>query len=131
IHKLFRWLIITGLILSVLLPLLPQFIWSFAFNWFFPNLLPQKWSLKAWTYVFSSSSKVGEGLLNSVELAFVVVLLSILIGLPAARALSLHEFRGKRLVEWLIMAPIIVPSLVVVMGVHILFIRYGLADTFI
>jgi putative spermidine/putrescine transport system permease protein len=74
---------------------------------------------------------VGEALLNSVGLALTVVLLCVLIGLPAARALSLHEFRGKRAVEWLLMAPIIVPSLVVVMGIHIFFIRYGLADTWI
>lgn len=126
-----RWLIITGIILGVLLPITPQIVWSFAFNWFFPALLPQKWGLQAWIYLLSPSSKVGEALLNSVSLALVVVILSVLIGLPAARALSLHEFRGKRMVEWLIMLPIIVPSLVVVMGIHILFIRYSLADTFI
>ena len=129
--KSFRLIIITGLILGVLLPILPQFVWSFAFNWFFPYLLPQKWGLRAWLYVFSATSKVGPALLASTGLAFVVVILSVLIGLPAARALSLHEFRGKRIVEWLIMAPIIVPSLVVVMGIHILFIKYGLADSFI
>ncbi len=130
-NKFLRWLIITLLIIGVLLPILPQFVWSFAYNWFFPSLLPQKWGWRAWVYVLSPSAKVGEALMNSVSLALVVVLLSVLIGLPAARALSLHEFRGKRIVEWLIMAPIIVPGLVVVMGVHVLFIRYGLADTFI
>jgi putative spermidine/putrescine transport system permease protein len=124
-----RWILIPSLVAGVLLPILPQFVWSFAFNWFFPSLLPQQWGLRAWTYVFSSTSKVGQALLTSTGLAFVVVILSVIIGLPAARALSLHEFRGKRVVEWLIMAPIIVPSLVVVMGIHILFIRYGLADT--
>ncbi|MFN8486403.1 MAG: ABC transporter permease subunit [Caldilineaceae bacterium] len=127
--KLTRWLFILLLITGVLLPILPQFVWSFAFNWFFPNLLPQKWGLRAWLYVFSPTSKVDEALLNSAELALVVVFLSIGIGLPAARALSLYEFRGKRIIEWLIMLPIIVPSLVVVMGIHILFIKYGLADT--
>lgn len=130
-HKFFRWLIILFLILGVLLPIGAQFVWSFAFQWFFPSLLPQKWGWQAWAYGFSATSKVGEGLWNSMLLALVVVALAVLIGLPAARALSLHEFRGKRLVEWLIMAPIIVPSLVVVMGVHLLFIRYRLADTFV
>ncbi len=42
----------------------------------------------------------------------------------------MQEFRGKRTVEWLIMLPIIVPTLVVAMGIQIVFIRYGLADTF-
>jgi putative spermidine/putrescine transport system permease protein len=34
------------------------------------------------------------------------------------------------MVEWLILLPIIVPGLVVAMGIHIMFIRYGVADTF-
>ncbi len=130
-HKFFRSFLIIGLVIGVLLPILPQFVWSFAYNWFFPSLLPQKWGWKAWLYLLSPSAKVGEAWLNSASLALVVVILSVLIGLPAARALSLHKFRGKRIVEWLIMAPMLVPGLVVVMGIHILFIRYGLADTFI
>lgn len=129
-HKFFRWLLIVGLVLGVLLPILPQFVWSFAYNWFFPSLLPQKWGWRAWLYLLSPTAKVGEAWLNSASLALAVVILSVLIGLPAARALSLHHFRGKRVLEWLIMAPMIVPGLVVVMGIHILFIRYGLADTF-
>lgn len=115
---------------GVLLPLLPQVVWSLAFNWFFPALLPQKWGMQAWRYLLSPTSDVAQALRTSTGLAFCVVLLSIGIGLPAARALSLHAFRGKRAVEWLITAPLLVPTLVVVMGMHILFIRYGLADTF-
>jgi len=43
----------------------------------------------------------------------------------------LHQFRGKQLVNWLITAPLFVPTLVVIMGIHILFIRYNLADSFL
>lgn len=125
-----RWSIVLTIIVGILLPLIPLAIWSFARNWFFPGLLPQSWSLDAWRYVFSSTSRVGEGLATSLALAIVVMLLSIIIGLPAARVMGMHTFRGKRTVEWLIMLPIIVPTLVVVMGIQIIFIRYGLADTF-
>jgi putative spermidine/putrescine transport system permease protein len=125
-----RWMAALAIVIGVLLPLLPLGVWSFARNWFFPNLLPQTWGLDAWRYVFSPSSRVGEGLLTSLSLAVVVVLLSVVVGLPAARVLGLRAFRGKRAVEWLIMLPIIVPTLVVAMGIQIVFIRYGLADTF-
>ncbi len=117
--------------IGVLLPLVPQVLWSFAFGWFFPNLLPQQWSTRAWLYLFSPTARVGEALVNSVLLALAVVLLALVIGLPAGRVLGLHEFRGKRIVNWLITAPLFVPTLVVIMGIHILFIRYGLADTFV
>jgi putative spermidine/putrescine transport system permease protein len=117
--------------IAILTPIIPQLIWSFAFRWFFPTLLPSVWSLDAWHYVFSESSRVGEGLLNSLTIALATSFLSILVGLPAARAIALHTFRGKALIEWLIMVPIIVPALVVVMGIHIMFIRYRLTDSFI
>lgn len=131
IDRLLRFVAITALIGGVLLPLAPQFLWSFASNWFFPTLLPQQWGLKAWRYLLSPTSQVGEALLNSLLLAVAVVLLAVVIGLPAARALGLHQFRGKQIVNWLMTAPLFVPTLVVIMGIHILFIRYNLADTFL
>lgn len=130
-YRLLRPAAIALLISGVLLPLLPQLIWSFAANWFFPTLLPQQWGLKAWRYLLSPASQVGEALLTSTLLALVVVLLAVVIGLPAARVLGLHQFRGKQVVNWLITAPLFVPTLVVIMGIHILFIRYHLADSFL
>jgi putative spermidine/putrescine transport system permease protein len=73
---------------------------------------------------------VGEALVTSLTLALVVTALCVLLGLPAARALGLYRFRGRMLVEGLVWAPLVVPGLVVAMGMHIVFIRYGLADTF-
>ena len=129
-QRFLRLVALIGLVVGVLLPLVPPMIWSFAGNWFFPQLLPQQWGLKAWRYLLSPASQVGEALLNSTLLALAVVLLAVLIGLPAARVLGLHQFRGKQLVNWLLTAPLFVPTLVVIMGIHILFIRYNLADTF-
>ena len=129
-QRFLRLVALIALVVGVLLPLVPPMIWSFAGNWFFPQLLPQQWGLKAWRYLLSPASQVGEALLNSTLLALAVVLLAVLIGLPAARVLGLHQFRGKQLVNWLLTAPLFVPTLVVIMGIHILFIRYNLADTF-
>jgi putative spermidine/putrescine transport system permease protein len=120
-----------GLLLgaAVLLPLAPLLIWSLAGQWFFPALLPQAWSLDAWRYVLSPSSRVGTALLTSTGVALATVAVCVVLGLPAARALGLHVFRGKGLVEWLILLPLVVPGLVIAMGVQVVFIRYGLADT--
>lgn len=81
-----RWFIALAIVISVLAPLIVQVIWSFAFRWYFPDLLPSEWGLNAWRYIFSESSRVGEGLLNSLGIALIVSLLSIAVGLPAARA---------------------------------------------
>ena len=129
--KFWRWLAVTTIFVAILAPIIPQFIWSFTFRWFFPSLLPTEWSTESWQYVFTDSSRVGEGLLNSLNIALVTSFLAILVGLPAARAIALYNFRGKVLIEWLIMVPILVPTLVVTMGIHIMFIRYRLTDSFI
>lgn len=128
--KALRILLLTVIWLAIFAPIIPQIVWSFAFRWNFPDLAPSAWSLDAWRYVFSSSSRVVEGLLNSTLIAGAVSLLCIVLGLPAARALALHDFRGRGLAEWLLMAPIIVPTLVVILGIHIVFIRLRLADTY-
>ena len=42
---------------------------------------------------------------------------------------DLYRFRGKRFVELILLAPVIVPAIAVSMGIQVMFIRYGLADT--
>jgi len=129
-NKIIRWIVVVVIVLGVLAPVVPQIIWSFSFRWFFPNILPTDWTLDSWAYVFSDSSRVGEGFMNSLTIALFVSLLSIGVGLPASRALALHNFKGKEVVEWLLLVPIIVPGIVSTMGIHQVFIRLGLTNTF-
>lgn len=117
------------IIIAVLLPFIPLLIWSFAHRWLFPAVLPTEWSLRAWGYVFSASSQVWTAFWHSFVVATAVTLLSIPIGIMAGRAIGLYRFRGRTLVQFLILAPTIVPVLAVAMGIHVVFIRYGLADT--
>jgi putative spermidine/putrescine transport system permease protein len=127
-----RWVrrvAVTSIAVFVGLPIITLVVWSFAFRWNFPNMLPTEWGTRAWEYVADDSSRVVEGLWNSTKLAVLVTLMAIVVGLPASRALGQHEFRGKGLVEWLLMMPIIVPALVATMGIHQIFIRLRLTET--
>jgi putative spermidine/putrescine transport system permease protein len=81
--------------------------------------------------VFTDSSRVGESFLNSLYIALLSCFMSILVGLPASRAIALHEFPGKAVIEWVLMVPIIVPGLVSTLGIHQVFIRLGLTDSYI
>lgn len=111
------------LLMAVVFPIASLIVQSFARSWFFPDVLPSKWSTEAWSYVFGSSSGVFSALWNSIQAAVLVTVLAIIIGLPASRALGQNEFRGKRAVEWLLMMPILVPPMVAVMGIHIIFLK--------
>ncbi len=124
-----RWLSISTLLLWLVAPMVPLFIWSFAFRWYYPSILPSSFSLRAWEYVFSGTSGVMGALFTTTYIAILVTALSILVGVPAGRALGLHQFRGKRIVELLVLSPVIVPPLAVTLGIHVVFIRLGLANT--
>jgi putative spermidine/putrescine transport system permease protein len=119
-------------LVAVGLPFATLAIWSLADRWFFPGLWPQAWGLRAWTYVFTTAgSQVLTALAQSVALAAVTAAASVLVALPAARALGLYDFRGKDAISVLLTLPIIVPPLSVAMGLHLWFIRLNLAETFI
>ncbi len=124
-----RWLAITALLAFLVAPIVPLFVWSISFRWFYPAILPTEYSNRAWLEVITPHNDVLGVAWNTVLIAVVVTLFSILLGVPAGRALGLYEFRGKRLVEWLILAPIIVPGLAVVLGIHVLFIRAGIHNS--
>ena len=123
--------VITGamLVTWLVLPLIPLAIWSFARSWFFPDLLPSAWSMQAWDYALSDTSQVMDSLWITIVISLGATALSVLVGVPAGRALGLYRFRGKQLVELLILAPTIVPGIAVVLGIHVIFITMGLTNT--
>ena len=117
------------LIVWLILPMVPLAIWSFADAWRYPNLLPNDWSLRPWTFALSAHSHVLSSLTLTTGIALAVTALSVLIGVPAGRALGLYDFRGKAVVEIIILAPIIVPGIAVALGLQTVFITLGLNNT--
>ena len=123
------WLSLALLVTWLVLPLIPLAIWSVSQSWFFPDLLPSKYSLRAWSYALSTTSGVPHALWTSTVIAFGTTVLSAIIGIPAGRALGLYKFRGKALIELLILAPMVVPGIAVVLGIHVIFLKLGLANS--
>jgi putative spermidine/putrescine transport system permease protein len=117
------------LIVWLILPLIPLAIWSVARGWNYPDLLPKVWTLQPWTFALSDQSGVLASLALTTGIALSVTALSVLISVPAGRALGLHKFRGKALVELIILAPIIVPGIAVALGLQTVFIGLGLNNT--
>jgi len=119
------------LIISVLLPFGVLILWSFSTRWFFPQLWPAQWGLRAWQYVFGTAgTQIISGLIQSILVALVTAAISLVMGVPAGRALGLYDFRGKDMISVLLMLPVIVPPLCVAMGLQLWFIKLGLSETF-
>ena len=118
------------LIIGVLfLPFLPLLIWSFAQGWYFPQLLPEQWTVANWQAIFTASTKVGQGFDQSLAIASLATTLALVVGLPAGRALGLMEFPGKGAIKLFLLLPIIVSPLATLMGIQFVLIRLGLSGT--
>ena len=113
----------------VALPFVPLFLWTFAGQWRFPDLLPSEWSLRGIQYLLEPGGQVLGATANSLLIAGAVAVASIAVGLPAGMALGGYEWRFKGVVIFIVLLPIIVPPLASTMGIHLTFIRLGLADT--
>lgn len=121
-------MIIDAYAVFFLLPLIVIFLWSFASIWPWPDLFPTSFSLRGLDEV--TSYRTFKMVLNSLGISFLVTLITIAMALPASKALGLYSFRGKKVVELLMLSPLIVPCICVSMGIHQLFIRLGLANTY-
>ncbi len=116
---------------SVALPFLPLLLWSISEKWFYPALFPQVFGTRAWSYVFTTAGgQIMDGLVTSFNLALVTTIVSLVLGIPAGRALGLYDFPGKKITMLFLTLPIIVPPLSVSMGLHLWFIKLGLTETF-
>ena len=111
------------------LPLVPLLLWAFAGEWRFPDLVPSGWSLRGVAYLVEPGGPVPGATLTSLVIAGATAMASVAVGLPAGMALGGYEFRFKGLVVFFILLPILVPPLASTMGIHLTFIRLGLADT--
>jgi putative spermidine/putrescine transport system permease protein len=111
------------------LPFVPIVLWAFAGEWRFPDLLPTAWSMRGWEYVTGGGSRTPEAVFNSLVIGVAVTGTSVAVGLPAGMALGGYEFRLKGVIIFLILLPILVPPMASTMGIHLTFIRLGLADT--
>ncbi len=126
-----RILSIVLLISWLILPLIPLAMWSFARGWTYPNLLPQVWTLQSWEFALSGQSGVLQSLALTTGIALAATALSVVLGVPAGRALGQYHFRGKAAIELIILAPIVLPGLAAAMGLQSVFIGLGLTGSVI
>jgi putative spermidine/putrescine transport system permease protein len=129
--------LIAGFILGPFLPLILQ---SLAFRWAWPDLLPSTWWMEqravsrmplAWDYVLSPYSRVLEATINTVTIGLIVTVICLAICLPTARVLARERFRGKSAFEFFLSLPLIVPEAAIGIALLMIFIRLGLAGSYV
>jgi putative spermidine/putrescine transport system permease protein len=117
--------------LFLFLPFIPLAIWSFTKQWPWPLLMPERMSGESWHYLFSDSGMAISGLNNSVIVAVLTLIANLILGIPAAKALAQHEFKGKKVVFIFLLSPLFIPYTVSVMGMHDLALRLEFLNPYI
>lgn len=112
-----------------LFPLIILLIYAFSYNWEYPNLLPK--SLTTRGFDAATSKESFNITFQSIFIGILVTLFTLLITLPASRALSSGDFKGKGAFVLLFTSPLILPLASITMGIHLLFIKLHLTNTLI
>lgn len=126
-NKNLKNLIINIILITLTMPLLILFIWAVASSWVFPKIIPNEFSIRGFEYILSSENV--RILINSILISIAVVILTMMISIPASKAIALYDFKGKKIFELLVLSPIIIPVISVAMGIQLTFIKMGLANT--
>lgn len=113
----------------IILPAIVLFIWCFAARWPWPGILPESLSLRTVKELIFGSAKLPKLLLSSISLSFAVAAISTTIGIATARATELYEFRGKGLIRFFSLLPLLVPGTVLAIGAQIMLLKVGLGDS--
>jgi putative spermidine/putrescine transport system permease protein len=118
-----------GVLLFLLLPILVIIPLSFSSSSFLAYPMPG-WSLQWYENLFNSSDW-GRAARNSFIVAPLATVLATVLGTLAAVGLARVQFWGKGLLMSLLIAPMVVPIVVVGVSTYLFFAKIGLADTYL
>ena len=122
----FRRFILALMLLVLLLPLVPLILWSLAYRWDFPALLP---SFDLWAWRELTGDKILRSIRVSIPLSLSVVLLAMLLSIAPAKILGCQRFRGRQTIRLLLLIPTFVPQISIVFGMQYVFRRLGIYGT--
>ena len=86
---------------------------------------PRAWSLRWYQNYFSARQWV-EPTLLSLRIAFITMVLATVLGTAAAIGLTRGRFRGRRMLEFFFVSPMVMPTIVLAIGLYLLFARFKL-----
>ena len=112
-------------------PLLVIGIYSISSTWQFPNLLPDGISIRALRYVKIQLGPILTSLATSLVYSLLTVLMTFSICVLPASVFARRRFKYKTLLEAMLLAPALVPSITFTMGIHYIFILARLTDSIV
>ncbi|MEL4505412.1 ABC transporter permease subunit [Luteococcus sp. H138] len=116
-EALFRWLVLTPVLLFLAIPLLSMVLFSLRYP------LTGKWTNRAWQLIFGGGEDgaevlepLWEGLVVSLGLGLFTIVLMLALLLPVMLSLRLRPSPLSRIVEFTCLLPLAIPAIVLVVG---------------
>ncbi|MFP3040327.1 ABC transporter permease [Treponema primitia] len=103
-------------LLFLYLPIVVVVLWSF--NTEAISSFPMKGLTLRWYGEMLKNVQLIQSLKNSIQVALISTLLAILIGVPGAYGMYLHNFKGKQFLERMVILPMMLPGIIT--GISIL-----------
>lgn len=135
VYKVLKWLEVVGMIIVALIFVFP-FVWMFLTSFkslqeviqFPPHWLPETWLwgniAKAW-----ESGPFLTFFSNSVLVAFSIMILQFLTGVPAAYAFARYQFKGRNLLFGLALIALMIPPQITFLPVFLELSQWNLINT--
>jgi putative spermidine/putrescine transport system permease protein len=121
------WALVIFFVINLIAMIATVVVNSLGTRWlgtWLPAGFTTKWYFAAW-----SEFQLDDVLIVTFQVVGAVVLLSALLGVPAAYALALRDFPGKRLVTLLFLLPLLVPSITFGIPLATVLYKAGLAGS--
>ncbi|WP_022667769.1 ABC transporter permease [Desulfospira joergensenii] len=118
------------LTLLFVLPVVVLIISSLAPGWRFPHVWPREFNTRGLVFLVQNRDQILTGLGSSFAYSLATVLVTLILCLFPAMVFSRTRFFAKALLEGLLLTPALVPSMTFAMGLHFVFIKFSLADSF-
>ncbi len=93
--KIISNIIIYSFAFFFLFPIIILCLWGFAKNWSWPLVIPKEFGLRGLKYALDTKSKNLSILFKSIGISTIVTFITIIISIPAAKALGIYNFKGK------------------------------------
>lgn len=106
------------------LGMLALVVWSLAWRWPWPGMLPESWSSGAW---MRPGAGWGWALWHTVLLAFATTGLALALAVAWLEGEDRARMRRARWAEALIYLPLLVPQIAFLYGLNVLFLRIGIS----
>jgi putative spermidine/putrescine transport system permease protein len=123
-HRKGRYIILVIIGAICLLPALILLLLSFARNWIFPHLLPDRFSTDNWTGLLDTENNITSGFFTSLLIAILVALLATVAGFITSRHISYHK--NKRRLLFYAYFPFALSPVVFAACLRFYFIKLGL-----